>query len=492
MSDISFDTIPSEIYSGGQFVEFSNVLANQGLPGQPHRILIVGQMLAAGAGQPLTVYNLTQASDATRLFGQGSMLDRMAQFMFQAQNGYVPIDAIAVADNPAGNAAVGSITFTAAPTAAGTYAPYIGMQSAAIAVIGAETPAQLATALVAEINSLPDMPVIASVDGAAPAKVDLTCKWKGLTGNDIDIRQNYYVGSDQMPAGMTTTIVPMAGGTANPLIAPVIAAIGEKWYTTFVMPWTDTANMEALVTELTSRWGGVRQIDGMSVSAMRGSQGALAAYGPTVNSLDVIVVENTGPSCTYERAASVAGVMAYSRALDPARQYDTLTLPGIGAPAQGEGFNWEERNALLPDGISTTKSHAGVVSIDRLVTTYQTNAAGASDRSYFAAETVTNLSYLRYSTRNMISTTFPRFKLAPDGTPVAQGQDIALPKTVAAAMVALATQWQTAGLVTSLDAYQAALLCIINPSDQNRIDAVESPSLIGNFRTFADQIQFQL
>lgn len=45
---ISFNTIPSNIRTFGQYIEVDNSRAVRGLPGQPHVALIIGQRLSTG------------------------------------------------------------------------------------------------------------------------------------------------------------------------------------------------------------------------------------------------------------------------------------------------------------------------------------------------------------------------------------------------------------------------------------------------------------
>lgn len=146
---------------------------------------------------------------------------------------------------------------------------------------------------------------------------------------------------------------------------------------------------------------------------------------------------------------------------------------------------------LLQDRISTVKVVAGVLEIDRAVVMYQTDPDGASTQAYFDVTKVTNLSYLRWSERNMVQTKYPRFKLGDDGTLIAPGQSMVTPKAMAAELVALATLWQAAGLIENVAGYQAALITQRDSSNRSRLNALSSPTLVAGLAIFCDQIQFQ-
>ncbi|MCZ7009896.1 phage tail sheath subtilisin-like domain-containing protein, partial [Salmonella enterica] len=90
-----------------------------------------------------------------------------------------------------------------------------------------------------------------------------------------------------------------------------------------------------------------------------------------------VTLVGTGKSPTppWIWAAVVAGVDA--KEPDPARPRQTLPLPGCLAPAEADRFTREERDILLHEGVSTYVVDAGgLARIERLITTYQTNASG--------------------------------------------------------------------------------------------------------------------
>src|SRR3546814_893198 len=123
-----------------------------------------------------------------------------------------------------------------------------------VGVTSGDAAAAVATAIVAAITAAADLPVAAV---ALLGVVTLTAKHKGVAGNDIDVRLNFYQG-EQLPAGVAVAIVAMSGGTGNPDVAAVFTAIGDAQYTTIVLPYTDTANLVVVETEMASRWGPMR------------------------------------------------------------------------------------------------------------------------------------------------------------------------------------------------------------------------------------------
>ena len=211
----------------------------------------------------------------------------------------------------------------------------------------------------------------------------------------------------------------MTGGTANPEVDDAISALAEEKFTYWAFPWTDAANLNALDTELESRWGPMRQIAAWGFTAMRGTLSETSTFGNTRNEkLMSITGTNQAPTQPCVWAATLAAVAAYYLNIDPARPLQTLELPGLLPPAFDKRWTRAERNVLLHDGISTYDVDTdGAVRIERVITTYQTNPYGVDDPSYLDINTLATLSYVRDQVRARVSMRYGRHKLAQDGTP---------------------------------------------------------------------------
>lgn len=487
---ISFNQIPIDIRVPGVYIETDNSMAVGGLPAMHHLILVMGQRLTTGTIAQKVPVRILNKAQGEAYFGRGSQLSAMINALKDA-NGYTETWAVALDDDSAGVQAAGDITVGGVVSAAGTLNIYIGGKKVKVAVAAGEATTVTATNVAAAINARTDLPVTATVDGVNQSKVNVTCRWKGETGDSIDIRLNYYQ-SEKTPTGMTVTITAMTGGTSNPDIADAIAAIGDEQYHTIIVPWTDAANLAALYTEMQRRWGPLVKKEGHAFTAAAGTHAALSTLGDSVNDecLTIMGTQNS-PTTPWEMAAIVGAVDAYEP--DPARPRQTLTLAGALAPWPEDRYTLSERNIHLYDGISTfTVDEGGLCRIERLITTYKTNALGVDDISYLNVETMRTIAYLRYSTRVRIALRYPRHKLASDGTEIAPGQAIVTPKTIRAELIALFLQWMDAGLVEGLAQFKKDLIVERNTSDPDRVDAIIPPDVINQFRVFAASLQFRL
>lgn len=355
-----------------------------------------------------------------------------------------------------------------------------------VAVSGAGT-------LTGATSTATDLAVSSSVSGAVTT---MYAKNPGAVANEIDLRANLQDG-EAMPAGLALVITAMSGGSANPSLANLIAAMGDQWFHILTMAYTDATSLGAMEAELADRFGPLRMIDGSCFTAKSDTYANVATLGEGRNSPHNTILRMLGdtcPSTSEEFAAAVASVVAFYGPIDPARPFQTLPVPYLTPPPVTARDTYTERNLLLFDGIATVVADAAnAVRLERLITTYQKNAAGSSDTSYLDVNTMLTLMYLRYSFRNLWSTKYPRHKLAGDADPVPAGQAIMTPKLAKAEAVAWFIQMQQdLGLVEGLDQFKADLIVERNQIDPNRLDFKLSPDLINQLIGAAIQIQFLL
>lgn len=486
---ISFDDVPSNLRVPFFAAEFNNSRAEQGPSVLAYRGLIIGQKTSAGTGTANTLYRVTSANDVLTLAGRGSMLHRQALAWFSANKSTETWIGV-LADNGAGVAASGTLTVTGPATAAGTISLYFGGTLVEVAVASGDSANTIAASINTAINAALDLPVTSTVSSAV---VTVSFRHKGTVGNAFDIRKNYADG-EALPAGVTVTIVALASGATNPALTTLISNMGDSWFHIWAIPYTDSTSLTAVETELHSRFGPMRMIDGVCFTSANDTVANLATLGDSRNSAHLsIVATDSSPTPPMEYAACVAAVAAKYGSIDPARPFQTLPLTWVKAPAEIDRMTLEERNSCLYDGISTAKVGGGsLVQLERLITTYQTNAAGADDTSYLDVTTMLNLMYLRYSLRNRFLNRYPRHKLANDGTRFGAGQAVITPKIAKAECIAWFRDMETLGLVEGFAQFKADLVVERDVSNPNRLNILASPDIINSFIVGAAQLQFLL
>lgn len=492
MAAISFNQIPVNLLTPGQFVEFDNSRAIGGLVNMPQRIMLIAPMLPSGTGAANQPAQLSREGDGIALFGRGSIGAAMVSAIFKVTD-TIETWAIPIEDHSAAAPATGSVTVIGSPEEAGTLALYIAGARLQIPVAIGTSAATLAGYIADAVEANPDLPVSAAATGAT---VTLTARNKGSLGNDIDVRLNYYRLADKTPRGIAVEITPFSGGAGDASIAAALANMGEGQYNTILCPFADPANVAILEGELDRRWGPLTQNDGHAHLGIRGTVGSINQFLASRNNPHLTfwsAEENGEPGAIWEKIALAGTTSAYYLSIDPARPLQTLPLPGRLPAPEEKRFTRAERNNLLSYGAATTIVDAGGNTlIERAVTSYTMNSGGLTDPSYRDIETMYTLSYLRYSVRARISQKFPRYKLANDGAQFAPGQAIVTPKIIRAELIALFRDWEEVGLVENMDQFKSDLLVSRNPTDVNRVDVLLPPDIVNQFRVFAAQIQFRL
>ncbi len=486
---VSFDQIPSGSLVPFTFVEFNGASASQAPAIQSYRGLCIGQrQTGQGDTAELLVKTAFSGDEVGARFGARSMIRGMADRIFAA-NQSVPFDFVAI-DDASGTAATGTFAFSGGPaTAAGTVYAYVAGRRFAVGVSVGDTATEIGDALEAAINADPTLPATAAnVTGT----VTITAVHDGTLGNDIDLRLNYYAG-EETPAGITAAVTPMASGATDPDVQDVFDALSDQQYHVIVSPFRDTSNLNALRDELADRASATRAIEGYGFVGGRGTVSALTTIGSGPNSgyMSLIGAE-AAPHPTWEWAAAAAAAVSQAAQAAPGRPFQTLELEGILPPAEADQWDYLERDTALKGGVSTFRAQAGRVLIERLVSTYRTNAFGATDSAFLNANVAFVLSYLRFSLRARITSRFPRHSLAQDGTLVEPGSAVVTPATIRSELTGLFGEWSALNLVEDPAQFERDLVVQINPQEPDRLDVYLRPNLINQFRQFAAQIAFLL
>ena len=486
---ISFNNIPNLLLTPGAYIEYDASRAITGLAALPNRVLLIGSRLGTGSVAADTLVQVTRPSDGIDFFGEHSQLARMIE-SFKGGSKFTEVWAIGMDDAGGAVAATKTITVTGTATSAGTLPLMIHGERINVAVAVGDTPTVIAASIVTAIGAASNIMFTAA---SAVGVVTLTARNAAAWPQALDVRSNYEITAIErqgLPAAVSLAFADAVTGTTNPDVTTALGVVGSEWYTKFVLGFNDATNMTALETEIESRWGPTLQQDAMGFAAVSDTHANLLAYGGTRNSQFTTVL-GAGASPTPEAEWASVYAAIDSEEPDPARPRQTLKLPGIIPPARDDVFTQPERNLLLQGGISTfTTDQGGSVYIERMITTYQTNAQSIADPTFLNVNTMHTLFALRYTMRVRISLKYPRHKLADDGTNYGPGQAIVTPSVIRAELLGLFGQWELNGWVEDFDQFADELIVERSLTDRDRLDARLGPNLVNQFRVFAGQIQF--
>lgn len=497
----AFNQVPANARPSGFYGEIDD--SGAGFFSQNQVALIVGQRLATGTINEAIPTLIPGGGDAAKeYFGQGSQVANMVT-AFRANNATSTLYVIALDDNVAGVAAALDVTLTGAATSAGTLNLYIGDDRVQAGVASGDDVTAMALAIETAINANADLPVTAS---AALGVVTITSRHKGECGNDIRLKMNVagLLGGEVTPAGVAVAIPgtegSLVGGTSNPDQTPVITAMGDTEYDYVVMPYTDTASMDAWAVEMDRRWGATVEVYGIAITARDGSLSDLVTFGESRKATSgsqyfTCLGLYNGQSPAWLRAARYGAQCAFSLSNHPARPLQTLGLVGEMAPAELDVFTWSDRNTLLFAGIATPMVQAGgTVRIDRAVTLYQENAYGTPDPTWLDVTTPATLTVIIRRLRYIAETRYieRRCVLVNDGTPVASGIPFITPGLARADMIAEYDALMYEALAENKAGFEAGLLVGRDTNDPTRLSVIYTPDLANPLVIFATQVRFSL
>lgn len=460
--------------------------------------LLTGYKLASGTAAPGVPVAVGNAAQAKVLFGDGSMLERMFARFFTINRSQIvfclPLDAPS-----AGTTATATVTLSGTITAAGVFSLYVAGQRVQVG-IAAGTATAAGAAVAAAVNASPTLPVTAT---AATGTVTLTAKHKGVAGNDINVTDSFLGvnGGEILPTGMSVAYSGsgfLAGGTGVPDWTAAIAALGDEPYEYVGMPFTDTGSIAAWATEYgfgqSGRWGWMREVYGVVMSARRDTYSGHMVWGATNNSgvVSVMELEQLVPAPAWEVAAAYCARAAEALTADPARPLQTLVLTGILPAPRQNRFSKTERNGLANTGLAIQTVVGGEIQIQREGTTYQLNSYGQLDNAYDLLTTLCTLAAIFRRMQQAITNKFPRHKLANDGTNFGPGQAVVTPKIMKGELVAQYRQAEVDGLVENTDLFKKNLIVERNANDPNRMDVLWPGDIVNGLRFFAVLAQFRL
>lgn len=506
MSEIGFSQIPANTLVPFFYAEFDGGTSPAN---ENQNSLIIANTVTA---QPAVPVYCPSVAQAIALCGAGSLVAAMVE-AYLSKDSAAPLYILPLADDGAGVAAIGSLSFTGPATAAGTLALYIAGQAVPVAVTSGMTATQLATAVIAAINGWKSangvaLPVTAAVDGTHAYQVNLTANNKGTHGNSIDLRLNYFgaQGGEATPVGITLAITAMATGATDPSLAGLDAILGDTNYDFIAHPWSTTAQLNSLQTLMAGRWAFNRQVYGHTWGAKMDADATGATnltFGATRNDPHAEVTSyEPAPSAPWVVAAGFMAAGALALRADPNRPIQTLGITGPLPPPVTARYTWATKNALLAAGMALMDYNAdGTCKILRAVTTYQKNPAGVPDASYRDTETLYGLMYFIRRMKAAVSIAYPRAKLADDGTNFGAGvtftkgladQPIATPNGVRAVLVAEYDRMVTEGLVEDTATFALGLRVQRNSEDDSRLDILLDPIIVSGLRVVAAAVRFSL
>lgn len=276
-------------------------------------------------------------------------------------------------------------------------------------------------------------------------------------------------------------------------IAPLIAAMGDDQYDYVACPYSDLTVMTLWKDECARRFHAMQANRTHVFTALGAEFTPSKALTESLNSshITVLPVEQATDSLALWVAAfvSIAGDRLHN---DPAAPLTNVLVPELVAP--GKIYNVRETNERLHAGLSAWSVVGGSVYIRYLVTTYQMNAAGDRDSAFRDIQVPEILKRFRRRVNYEVNKTYVSagYKLAKNAGDYAAGQLIVDPDELRAFLYSKYVElfMRQLGWMQDKEVYRDSLVLEIDPENHDRVNYIDVPTLIGQFRVFAGQTQF--
>lgn len=354
--------------------------------------------------EDLVPRRLASPAEAT-MYGEGSMLHRMALAANAGSYFGVETWALPVPEDVAAAQATGTVVFGGGPAAsAGRMAIWVGGTKVTFDVAVGDVVADIGAAFIAAVNAIPEIPVVAT--GAAT--VTLTAKTGGTFGNYIDITMGW--GSEQIPTDITVTITECGDvipGATDPDIDDALAALGTG----------DSANWQHF-TDVNFGWGldDDDVIDAISTyNGVGNEQVGLyspmigrpfrSLYGDTVEKYlavdgltDLVVITDEhmydrtsgviaapdSPNHPCEIACQTMGIMARLNATRAEQSALNQVLFGVipGRRIADWTVEYDNRDYAVQHGVGTTMEKSGVLTVQNVLTFYRPATVPIASNGY--------------------------------------------------------------------------------------------------------------
>lgn len=497
----------------GSAVPFSQTLSNLRVPlasfeigsgnsasSQTQRSLLIGFSASALPLVPILVTSLSQAQG---IVGAQSMLGRMV-LAYLNNDPDAELWMLPVSPNSGDVDNKTNLTITGSATGAGTIAIYVGGQRLAVSVAPGDTALVIAQEFQAAMLSGAVLPVQTSGSAggtATAATVAMTATKLSYYGNDLSYNVNYRgaAAGEVLPPGIAVGFTSVTTGAGTATLTGAANALGSKTYDFIGTAFRDSVALGVLQTMLSDvggRWSPSQMEYGHVWTALHAPAVVLAAAvsaGDAENDRHTTYLASPSPTTPWEHMSATMGACAASIRNDPNRPLQGLQVIGPLAPLTQDAYSRANQQLLLTNGCALTRwDHGGNCYVERMVTTYTTDANGNADQSYLDTETLYTLMYFVRTMKSAVETKFARVKLVDNGTHLGQGVAAVTPNDIRNEIVSQYSLMELVAIVEDTDSFAAGLVVTRNTLDPSRCDVLLDPYLVSGLRILANLVNFYL
>lgn len=275
------------------------------------KILVEGQMTAAGDATPNAIVCVNSTTDLAKMFGQGSILTESLRKVFCQCPNKLSVYALPRLDAAGSVAAQYTLTVGGDPTTDGRMQLFLGdgVYTIDIGVDVGETPVDIAAAIVAALSE--DFPYTAEVGEDADANViTFTARNAGTIGNHLTvIFSNLGSCASIVPEGVTLAFAQTVTGTGSPAPTDYGTVVNECCFAVYALMADSEAWQTNLRNWIRSAWDCDKpQCFGHGYVFNRGTVGQILADGDNSAELSRVAIPVNYPVFPFFTVAAYAAL----------------------------------------------------------------------------------------------------------------------------------------------------------------------------------------
>lgn len=400
-------------------VSLNLVQRNQTVGVEAHRVLIVGQKLAAGSATAGLVSDVPRtAAEIDALFGARSHLAMLCR-KFRAINPYSRLDAIALADNGTTKATAKWVFSGTATEAKTVFFDVVSSESHSyevdIEVGDTETDVTAKILALTDLDDRLPATVAISTTTATDDTITFTAANAGTHANKWLIRFHDEYQRPVTVAGLTITMTGWASGATDPVLTTALDAAENIRYHGIVWPQAYATTVpKAFINARFNLDNDIK--DGVVFQWIEDTFANVKTLANAMNSPSWVMLTNETTNTSYwkgphlpeapdvlttifvaararrfEEEISISDLVVNNESRDQFGGRHTASLPyfntpfiGVEQPDDGSGYIYSEQLELEDEGVTVIGSNTAknAVIASALVTTYLNDSAGNPDDTW--------------------------------------------------------------------------------------------------------------
>jgi phage tail sheath gpL-like len=473
--------------------QFKDLRAGAALFLAQHIAIIAQGNTDANGDYPLTPWDAPSAQQGAARYGYGSPIHQALRELHPITGGGVApirVTVLPLNDDGAGVAAAGTITPSgAAPGIATYWVSIAGILSAPFTTAAGDSVAAIIDKMVAAVDAVLEMPMDAA-DGTT--ELDLTCKWKGASGNDLTVEVLDSTGLAPV-SGLTFTIVQPASGAADPSVAPALALLGSDWVTMVIngLGPSNTTALGLIAAAGEGRWDKLVRKPFVCFTGNPEAVVGTATTVPAARPSDRVNAQLVSPGSVHlpvQIAAAQVREIAKVANNNPPTDYGGRAVRSLIPGADNLQWDHAERDLAVKAGSSTVEVKDGIVRISDVVTMY--HPAGEVPPAYRHVVDIVKLQTIIYNFD--LEFTKPEWNgapLIPDGQPTAN-PNARTPKAAKAAACAIIDGLALQAIISDPVTAKKNTVASVNSQNPKRLDLSTTVQLSGNTNIISVDLNF--